>query len=286
MRIRVGHKFRLSMPQPTPLILMTAPEAARHADFVAPETVSTNPDVAVHEYRDRYDNICRRFLAPAGEFTITSDVTLEDHIGWDPVDPEAQEVPVEDLPDEVLTFLAASRYVESDLLSTRAWELFGQVPPGWRRVQAVLDHGHEMLRFDYGTASAFRTAEHASRGGNGVCRDFAHLSLAYLRGLNIPARYVNGYVGDIGVPPVDAPMDFAAWIEVWLSGRWWTFDPRNNDRRFARVVIARGHDAADVPMLSSFGPHELVEFKVWCHAVDAQGNELPGMDFAPQPPKP
>lgn len=286
MRVRVGHKFHLSLPQPAPLIVMTAPEAARHADFVAPEMFQTDPAVPVHGYRDRNGNICRRITAPAGELIITSDVTLEDRQGWDPADPGAQEMPVEELPDEVLTFLAPSRYVESDVLSNRAWKLFGHLPPGWRRVQAILDHGHEVLRFDYGTASAFRTAEHCSRGGTAVCRDFAHLALAYLRGLNIPARYVNGYVGDIGVPPVAAPMDFAAWIEVWLSGRWWTFDPRNNDRRLGRVVIARGHDAADVPMLSSFGPHELVEFKVWCHPVDEAGRELPGMDFAPQPPKP
>lgn len=285
MLVRVGHQFRITVEQPTPLICLVAPEAARHPDFVAPEEVTTTPEVEVHEYRDRFDNICRRMIAPAGEFILRGDVTLRDSEAWDEVDPDAQEVPVEELPDEALMFLMPSRYVESDVLSQQAWDLFGQVTPGWGRVQAILDHGHKVLRFDYGTASVFRTAHDASQGGTGVCRDFAHLSLAYLRAMNIPARYVNGYVGDIGVPKVDAPMDFAAWIEVFLSGRWWTFDPRNNERRLGRVVVARGHDAADVSMLSSFGPHTLTGFDVWCHPVDQDGNELPGMDYGPQPPR-
>lgn len=283
MRVRVGHEFTISVVQDTPLITMVTPEAARHDDFVRPEEVTTSPSVEVTEFRDRFDNICRRMIAPAGTFLLRGDVTLHDGGQWDPVDPEAREMPIEALPDDVLTFLAPSRYVESDVLSAKAWELFGHLPPGWARVQAILDHGHEHLKFDYATASAFRTAHDASQGGTAVCRDFAHLSLAYLRGLNIPARYVNGYVGDIGVPQVDAPMDFAAWIEVWLSGRWWTFDPRNNERRLGRVVVARGHDAADVPMLTSFGPHQLTGFKVWCHPVDESGRELPGEDFGPQP---
>lgn len=279
MRVRVGHEFRIRVTQPTPLICLVAPEAARHRDFVSPEVVSTTPEVPIHEFRDRYGNVCRRMIAPAGDFVLCGDVTLQDPEEWDAVDPDAQEMPIEELPDEVLTFITPSRYVESDVLSQQAWDLFGHLPPGWGRVQAVLDHGHEVLRFDYGTASVFRTASDASNGGTGVCRDFAHLALAYLRALNIPARYVNGYVGDIGVPKVDAPMDFAAWIEVYLSGRWFTFDPRNNERRLGRVVVARGHDAADVAMLASFGPHELTGFTVWCHPVDDQGRELDGMAF-------
>lgn len=279
MLVRVGHEFRIEVGQPTPLICLVAPEAARQTDFVAPEQVETTPAVEVREYRDLFGNICRRMVAPAGEFVLRGDVTLRDAEDWDEVDLAAQETRVEDLPDEALVYLMASRYVESDRLSQQAWDLFGNVAPGWGRVQAVLDHGHKVLRFDYGTASVFRTAHDASQGGTGVCRDFAHLSLAYLRALNIPARYVNGYVGDIGVPKVDAPMDFAAWIEVYLSGRWYTFDPRNNERRMGRVVVARGRDAADVSMLSTFGPHRLTGFKVWCHPVDAEGTELDGMAF-------
>jgi transglutaminase-like putative cysteine protease len=279
MRVRVGHEFRIKVEQPTPLICLVAPEAARHDDFTAPEQVTTVPHVDVHEYRDLFGNICRRMVAPAGEFVLRGDVTLNDDEMWDDIDFAAQETRVEDLPDDALIYLMASRYVESDVLSQQAWDLFGHLKPGWGRVQAVLDHGHKVLTFDYGTASVFRTAHDASKGGMAVCRDFAHLALAYLRALNIPARYVNGYVGDIGVPKVDAPMDFAAWIEVYLSGRWWTFDPRNNERRLGRVVVARGRDAADVAMLASFGPHQLLDFTVWCHPVDETGQELDGMAF-------
>lgn len=279
MRVRVGHEFRIRVEQPTPLICLVAPEAARQRDFIAPEIVTTDPPVPIHEFRDRYGNIGRRMIAPAGDFLLRGDVTLLDAGQWDEVNPDAQEMPVEDLPDDVLPFITPSRYVESDVLSQQAWDLFGHLPPGWGRVQAILDHGHRTLSFDYGTASVFRTASDASKGGDGVCRDFAHLALAYLRALNIPARYINGYVGDIGVPKVDAPMDFAAWIEVYLSGRWYTFDPRNNERRLGRVVVARGHDAADVSMLSSFGPHVLTGFTVWCHPVDDEGRELDGMLF-------
>ena len=184
------------------------------------------------------------------------------------------------MPTEVLGFLTASRYVETDLVSDEAWRLFGNIAPGWNRVQYIVDHVNGSLVFDYKLASQFRTAASARNDGVAVCRDFAHLALAYLRALNIPARYVNGYVGDIGVPPAASAMDFAAWIEVFLGGKWWTFDPRNNERRIGRVVVARGLDAADVPLINTFGPHTLTGFRVWCFPVDDQGNELDGMLFA------
>lgn len=280
MRVRVGHQITIEVPQATPLICMTAPEAARRGDEVAPETFRTTPAVPVEVYTDRFGNTCRRMMAPAGSFALHSDVTLRDSGQPDPEDREAAEWPVEALPPEALGFLVPSRYVESDLLGSDAWSLFGTLAPGWDRVQKVVDHVHGSLVFDYGQASQFRTAASARQDGVAVCRDFAHLTLAYLRALNIPARYVNGYVGDIGVPPADSPMDFAAWIEVFLGGQWWTFDPRNNQRRIGRVVIARGLDAADVPMINSFGPHKLTGFKVWCHPVDEAGRQLDGMLFA------
>ena len=280
MRIRIGHAISISVPQPTPLICLVAPEVARQRDFIGPELVSTEPFVPIRNYFDRYHNVCRRMVAPAGDFTLLGDVTLWDSGQLDPIDEGAQEIAVDHLPDDVLGFLTATRYVESDLLAQEAWDLFGNVQPGWNRVQRVVDHAHNHLQFDYGTASVFRTAASAREGGIGVCRDFAHLALAYLRALNIPARYVNGYVGDIGVPKADAPMDFAAWIEVYLSGRWHVFDPRNNQRRIGRVVVARGHDAADVPLLNSFGQHVLTRFEVWCHPVDEAGQEIDGMQFA------
>ena len=280
MRIRIGHEMTIEVPQDTPLITLTTPEEARHRDFVFPEDARTIPSVPVQSYVDRFGNICRRMVAPAGIFTIFSDITLNDPGTWDESDVNAAEWPVEALPPEVLGYLTASRYVEVDLVSNEAWQLFGHVAPGWNRVQHIVDHVHGSMVFDYKLASQFRTAASARQDGVAVCRDFAHLALAYLRALNIPARYVNGYVGDIGVPAAAAPMDFAAWIEVFLGGRWWTFDPRNNQRRIGRVVVARGLDAADVPLINTFGTHTLTGFRVWCHAVDDFGNELDGMLFA------
>ena len=280
MRIRIGHEMTIQTPQDTPLICLTTPETARQRDYVFPEDFTTTPSVPVQSYVDRFGNICRRMMAPAGAFTIYSDITVNDPGTRDEADLNAAEWPVEALPTEVLGFLTASRYVETDLVSDEAWRLFGNIAPGWNRVQYIVDHVNGSLVFDYKLASQFRTAASARNDGVAVCRDFAHLALAYLRALNIPARYVNGYVGDIGVPPAAAAMDFAAWIEVFLGGKWWTFDPRNNERRIGRVVVARGLDAADVPLINTFGPHALTGFRVWCFPVDDQGNELEGMLFA------
>lgn len=280
MRIRIGHEMTIETGQDLTLISLTTPEPARHRDYVRPADDRTTPSVPVQSYVDRFGNICRRMVAPAGSFTIFSDITLNDPGLRDPVDHNAAEWPVEALPTDVLGYLVASRYVESDLVGNEAWGLFGHIAPGWNRVQHVVDHVNGGLAFDYKLASQYRTAASARQDRVGVCRDFAHLTLAYLRALNIPARYVNGYVGDIGVPPAAAAMDFAAWIEVFLGGRWWTFDPRNNDRRIGRVVVARGMDAADVPLINTFGPHALTTFRVWCHPVDEAGNQLDGMLFA------
>ena len=280
MRIRIGHEMTIRVPQDTPLISMTTPEPARHRDYAFPEDFRTTPHVPVQNYVDRFGNICRRMVAPAGTFTLFSDITINDPGTRDEADFNAAEWPVEALPPEVLGFLTASRYVETDLVSNEAWALFGHVAPGWNRVQHIVDHVNGSMVFDYKLASQFRTAASARNDGVAVCRDFAHLTLAYLRALNIPSRYVNGYVGDIGVPAAAAPMDFAAWIEVFLGGKWWTFDPRNNQRRIGRVVVARGMDAADVPLINTFGPHTLTGFRVWCHAVDEAGNKLDGMIFA------
>jgi transglutaminase-like putative cysteine protease len=182
------------------------------------------------------------------------------------VSTDAEEVPVPDLPNECLVFLLGSRYCETDLLSQAAWDRFGLVPPGWSRVQAICDFVNQHITFDYQKARATRTAFQVFEERIGVCRDFAHLAVALCRCMNIPARYVNGHLGDIGVPVVD-PMDFSAWIEVYLGGRWITFDPRNNIPRIGRIVVARGRDAADVPMIMSFGPHHLASFKVWTYEV-------------------
>lgn len=280
MLIRVGYEISISSGQPTPLICLVAPHVSRQGDFTGPELVETDPQVPIHSYFDLYGNICRRMIAPAGLFTLRGDVTMRDSGLKDEVALDAQEWPVEALPDNVLTFLTGSRYVETDLISQEAWDLFGHLTPGWGRVQQIVDYTHARLSFDYMQARATRTAAEAQREQIGVCRDYAHLALAFLRALNIPARYVNGYLGFIGVPDTGAVMDFSAWIEVFLGGKWYTFDPRNNAARIGRVVVARGHDAADVPLINSFGQHQLETFLVWGDAVDARGQKIDGMAFA------
>ena len=264
MLIRCGYEIQLECQQPTALVCLMSIEDARAADIRSAETFDTSPDVPTTIYRDLFGNKCRRMVAPAGEFTIRSDATVADSGRTDSIRLGAREMPVEDLPDDCLVFLMGSRYCETDHLSQTAWDLFGSLPPGWQRVQAICDYAHQHLRFDYMQARATRTAFEAYNERVGVCRDFAHLALTFCRCLNIPARYVNGYLGDIGVPVVD-PMDFSAWIEVFLDGEWHTFDPRNNTPRIGRIVVARGRDAADIPLINSFGPHVLRQFRVWAY---------------------
>jgi transglutaminase-like putative cysteine protease len=202
-------------------------------------------------------------MAPAGDITLRLDGTIVDSGQLDVFAPEAREVPVELLPHYLLVFLLGSRYCETDRLSQIAWDQFGGVAPGWGRVQAICGFVNQHLTFGYPHARATRTALEAYEEKKGVCRDFAHLMIAFCRCLNIPARYVNGYLGDIGVPADSAPMDFSAWVEVFLENRWYTFDPRHNCSRIGRIVVARGRDATDVPLINSFGPHILKSFKVW-----------------------
>lgn len=267
MLIRYGYDITITSPKPTALICLLQAVTERGPDLVVPETFATVPaDVPSTIYQDMFGNLCRRLTAPAGDFTLTSDATIRSGDLPDPVYPAAREVPVADLPDECLVYLMGSRYCETDRLSQIAWDLFGHLPPGWSRVQAISDYVNRHIRFDYMQARATRTAYDAWQERIGVCRDFAHLGVAFCRCLNIPARYVNGYMGDIGVP-VTGPMDFSAWMEVWLEGGWHTFDPRNNARRIGRIVVARGRDAADVPLINSFGPHLLKSFRVWTDPI-------------------
>ncbi len=266
MLIRFGHEITITCAQPTPMVCLVSPRPERIADYVKPEVVTTTPEAAVHTYVDLFGNLCRRFVAPAGTFTFASDGVLRDSGLPDPVDYSAAEMPIADLPDDTLVYLMGSRYCETDRLSQTAWDMFGTTAPGWARVQAICDFVHGHISFDYMQASSIRTAYDGFHEQRGVCRDFAHLAIALTRAMNIPARYVNGYLGDIGVP-VTGPMDFAAWMEVYLGGKWWTFDPRNNKPRIGRIVVARGRDAADVPLVNSFGPHLLKGFKVWTDEV-------------------
>lgn len=263
MRLSLGYRMRFDLPQPTPMIAMLNVHFSRAGDLERPDHMVTSPSVPMHSYRDAFGNWCNRFVAPAGSFEMRADTVIRDDGLPDPAAPEAAQWAVEDLPDDTLGFLLGSRYCDTDLLLDRAWALFGTTPPGWARVQAVCDFVHGHVAFGYEYARATRTASETLAEGRGVCRDYTHLAIAFCRGLNIPARYCTGYLGDVGTPPPYPPGDFAAHMEVFLGGHWWIFDPRNNARRQSRVLIARGRDAADVPLTHSFGPHKLTEFQVW-----------------------
>jgi transglutaminase-like putative cysteine protease len=266
MHIRFGYDITVDCEQPTPMVCLMEIRPERHGDLVAPVQLVTTPSVETHTYIDMFGNVCRRFTAPPGDFSIWADGTISDSGAEDPVCPDAAEVPVPDLPDECLAYLLGSRYCETDQLSQIAWDRFEHVAPGWNRVQAICDFVHNHLAFDYMKARATRTALEAYEERVGVCRDYAHLAITLCRCMNIPARYVNGHLGDIGVPILD-PMDFSAWMEVYLGGKWVTFDPRNNTPRIGRIVVARGRDAADVPLINSFGQHVLKSFRVWTYDV-------------------
>ena len=266
MLIRYGYEIAITCSEPTPMVCLLGVHPERAADLRSAEQTVTRPEVMITTYRDLYGNLCRRLVAPPGDFSLWEDGRVEDHGKPDPVDWDAAEIPVADLPDDCLLYLMGSRYCETDRLSQIAWDMFGHVSPGWSRVQAICDFVNQHISFDYMKARATRTAFEAYQEGVGVCRDFAHLAIAFCRCMNIPARYVNGYLGDIGVPILD-PMDFSAWIEVYLGGRWRTFDPRNNMPRIGRIVVARGRDAVDIPLINSFGPHVLKSFRVWTYDV-------------------
>jgi len=273
MLIRNGYEITVYCPSPTAFVtLMDIREEEKGA--LRSEAFSTTPALETKLYRDLFGNTCRRFVAPPGELTLFSDILVENSGLVDPFVPDAVQHAVADLPDECLAYLMGSRYCETDRLSALAWQQFGHTPPGWARVQAICDFAHERIRFDYQNARSTRTAFEAYEERTGVCRDFAHLAVALCRCMNIPARYVNGYLADIGVPPL-LPMDFSAWIEVYLGGEWRTFDPRNNKRRIGRVVISHGRDAADVAMITSFGTHFLNKFDVWADEVPADQTPEP-----------
>lgn len=268
MHLRLGCQISVEVAVPTPMIFLLNVHYSRASDLTRPDLLRTDPAVQTEAYRDGFGNWATRLVAPPGQMTISTEGTLFDAGLSDPVGLDAAQVPVELLPGEVIGFLLPSRYCESDVLSDFAWNQFGQTPLGWARVQAVCDFVHGHIRFGYEHSRPTRTAVEALNEGVGVCRDFTHLAVALCRALNIPTRYCTGYVSDIGQDTPIRPMDFAAWMEVYLGGQWWTFDPRNNDTRFGRVLIARGCDAADVPMVHSFGRHDLTGFEVWIDRVD------------------
>jgi transglutaminase-like putative cysteine protease len=252
---------------PTAVLVQVRPRSdARHK--LITESWTTSPPLPVDEYADMYGNPVKRLLMPEGDLALRYDAMCSVPDEPDLDGSGTAQSPVEEIPGEVLHFTLPSRYCLSDQLMSTAWELFGQSEPGWSRVQAVCDWCHDNIKFQYGTSNPLTTAVDVFDRRIGVCRDFAHLAITFCRALNIPARYVFGYLPDIYVPVSLDPMDFAAWIEVWLGDRWWTFDPRNNERRVGRVLIGRGRDALDVAMLTTFGPAAFRSMTVWADRAE------------------
>jgi transglutaminase-like putative cysteine protease len=267
MKIQVGYEFTYYFPQATPMILTINVHYTRASDIVIPDHLTTDPPVPIAGYRDGFGNWCSRIVAPPGRVRLAARGVVRDSGIPDVVVPSAIQHAVEDLPEETLVFLLGSRYCETDLLSTIAWQLFENTTPGWARVQAICDFVHNHIVFDYQQSRPTRTAWEAFNERVGVCRDYAHLAVTFCRCMNIPARYCTGYLGDIGMPPPYGVMDLAAWFDVYLGGRWYTFDARNNMPRIGRVLIARGRDAADVAIITTFGPNTLESFQIFTDEV-------------------
>ena len=271
MLIKIGFDIELGVASPMALIYLLRVHPSRRDDLVAPEDFRISSDLISDEYIDSFGNHCGRVNVPAGVSSVrfTNTALVRDSGQPDDFDPAARQRDPTELPFSTLQYLLPSRYCEVDSeLLTFAWNRFGQVPPGWQRVQAICDFVHDHITFDYQSARATRTAVDGFRERVGVCRDFTHLAVTLCRCMNIPARYTTGYLGDIGVPPVPSPMDFSAWFEVFLGDRWYTFDARHNERRIGRIVMARGRDAGDVPITMAFGANSLWRFEVVTEEVE------------------
>ena len=266
-RVSLGCRMSYRLVQPTPMIALLNVHYSHFGDMERADYLKTSPSVPLASYRDGFGNWCTRLLAPAGEFTLETDGVIRNGGEADPVNPRAMQHEVQDLPFDTLVYLQGSRYCDTDLLSEDAWRRFGETEAGWSRVQAICDFVHAHVTFGYEHALSTRTASQTLAEGRGVCRDFTHLAIAMCRCMNIPARYCTGYLSDIGEPEPHPPGDFAAWMEVYLSGEWWVFDPRNNTPRWARILIARGRDAADVPLTQTFGLSTLSDFEVWTNKI-------------------
>ena len=274
MQIRVGFEMLYEFVGRTPMVLMLNVHPSRALDVITPDHLRITPSLPVTRYSDMFGNVCTRLVAPPGQVEISTDALVWDSGLPEAVEPNARQHEVAELPHDALVFLLASRYCETDRLMQEAWARFGKTPLGWPRVQAICDFVHSHVRFGYQHARATRTAAEVAVERRGVCRDFAHLAITLCRCMNIPARYCTGYLGDIGVPPEPEPMDFSAWFEVYLSGRWYSFDARHNTPRIGRIVMARGRDAADVAISTTFGPNLLKRFVVHTDEVEPAAVEL------------
>ncbi len=271
MLIKAGYEIRFTTKQPTPMMALLSVHPSRTIDLKTKPHLATDPEIETRDYLDSFGNVVTRFVLPEGETVLSNDFVIEDDGQPDRMMPQAEQHRVEELPDDVLVYLLGSRYCETDRLSDTAWGLFGHVPPGWRRHQAILDFTHQHIEFGYQHARPTKTAWDAHQEGRGVCRDYAHLAITLCRCMNIPARYCTGFLGDIGVPLSDSPMDFSAWFEVFLGGQWITADARHNKPRIGRILMARGRDATDCALTTAFGSAILTGFTVNTDVVDKIG---------------
>jgi transglutaminase-like putative cysteine protease len=261
-RLRVGCEFVYRAAVATPAVLQVKARDLDGVSVVRHEW-DTEPDLRIRHYVDVYGNPCVRVVLPAGVSTLRYEALALVPDAAEAADEDAPELPPEELPDDVLLYTLPSRYCLPDMLGDEAWSRFGAVPTGYRRVREICTYVNDHLTFEYGSSSPQSTAVDVNLSGFGVCRDFTHLAISFCRALNIPARYVFGYLPDMDVPIDPAPMDFSAWMEVWLGGQWWTFDPRHNATRKGRVLIGRGRDASDVAMVTTFGAPQLDSMTVY-----------------------
>jgi transglutaminase-like putative cysteine protease len=279
MRIRIGYELTFEVPRPTPMLLMLYLHPERASAVRLPEWILVEPDTPIASFIDWFGNRAARLVAPAGTVRFRYDNEVEDSGRHEPGIVGQRLAPVHEIPPEGLRYLLASRYCEVDRLTEIAWDLFGKTPETWERVQAVLDWVHDNVTFGYEFARPTKTAFDVYAERQGVCRDFQHLAITFLRALNVPARYATGYLGDIGVPRDPNPMDFSAWLEVYLGGAWHALDARHNAPRIGRQLMARGRDAVDVALTTSFGGANLTGFTVWTDEVYVQpGADRPGAD--------
>ena len=270
MLIRVGFDVIFDLPAPLVMLTNLNLHSSRLPTVQRPEAIRVEPAGAIlTQYTDAFGNTCGRVQAPAGQLRLTNDAVVLDGGLPDEMDFNAFQHPIEQLPPDVLQFLLSSRYCEVDLVKDRAWNLFGHVNKGWNLAQYIVQWVHDNVTFGYQYARSTKGAHDVLTEQQGVCRDFAHTAITLCRAMNIPARYATGYLGDIGVPRSASPMDFSAWFEVFLGGRWWTMDARHNKPRIGRVLMARGRDATDVALTTAFGPSRLTQFKVWTDEVQS-----------------
>jgi len=275
MLIRIGYEMAFDVPRPAPMVLVLDTHPDWDSRLKRPARLRVEPSAPIEDYVDGFGNRCSRIVAPPGRVTLWADGIMEDEGRPEPTPFGAAQHRVEDLPPEALVYLLASRYCEVDKLSDIAWNLFGNTLEGWPRVAAISTWVHQNVTFGYQFARPTKSAFDVYEERRGVCRDFNHLALTFCRCMNIPARYATGYLGDIGVPLSDSPMDFSGWFEVFLGGRWQTCDARHNVPRIGKIVMARGRDATDVALTTSFGTATLNKFVVWTDEVGPEALDQP-----------